>query len=142
MKFYFSAFLIFVAHFCFSQKTVTDTFVVQKNETQNEVEEIFCPVEQMPEFVGGEMALFKFIQNNIVYPSVKLEDIKSGKIVVGFTVNADGSLSDFAVKRGINKLFDEEALRVVKKLPKFIPAKIQGKAVSVRYYLPIEVYLK
>lgn len=142
MKFYFSAFLIFVAHFCFSQKTVTDTFVIPKNKTQNEVKEIVCPVEQMPEFVGGEGALFKFIQDNLSYPSIKNEEVVSGKIVISFIVNEDGSLSDFIIKKSVYESFDEEALRVVKKMPKFIPGKVNGKAVKTSYLIPFRICFK
>jgi protein TonB len=98
---------------------------------------IFQVVEQMPEFPGGEEALMKFIQNNINYPDMERENDIQGRVVVGFVVNEDGSLSDISVKKGVSSGIDKEAVRVVKKLPNFKPGKQQGKAVRVSYVLPI-----
>jgi len=98
---------------------------------------VFQVVEQMPEFPGGEEALMKFIQNNINYPDMERENDIQGRVVVGFVVNEDGSLSDIAVKKGVSSGIDKEAVRVVRKLPNFKPGKQQGKSVRVSYVLPI-----
>jgi protein TonB len=137
MKFYFSTFLIFVAHFCFSQKTGSETFVIQKNQPQNEEDLIYTIPEQLPEFKGGEMALFKFLKANLNFPATEGNNIITGKIIVAFVVNEDGSVSDIKVKKGLGRVFDEEALRVVKMIPNFVPGKHNGKPVRVPYVLPI-----
>jgi protein TonB len=101
----------------------------------------FNIVEQMPEFSGGDEALFKFITSNINYPEFEKENDIQGRVVVGFVVNEDGSLSDVAVKKGQSPGLDKEAVRVVKLLPKFKPGKQQGKAVRVNFVLPINFKL-
>ena len=98
---------------------------------------VFTIVEQMPEFPGGEGELFKFIQQNISYPAMERDNDIQGRVIVGFVVNEDGSVSDVAVKKGVSNGLDKEAIRVVKLLPKFKPGKQQGKSVKVAYVLPI-----
>ena len=98
---------------------------------------VFTVVEIQPEFPGGDDALFKFIQKNIQYPDMERENDIQGRVVVGFTVNTDGSLTDIVVKKGVSSGIDKEAIRVVKLLPKFKPGKQQGKAVRVSFILPI-----
>jgi protein TonB len=100
-------------------------------------DKIFTVVEKMPEFPGGEEAMMKFIQSNINYPDMERENDIQGRVVVGFVVNEDGSLTDITVKKGVSSGIDKEALRVVRKLPKFNPGKQQGKAVKVSFVLPI-----
>jgi protein TonB len=98
---------------------------------------VFQVVEQMPEFPGGDEAMMKFIQKNIQYPDMERENDIQGRVVVGFVVNEDGSLTDINVKKGVSSGIDKEALRVVKLLPKFKPGKQQGKTVKVAFVLPI-----
>ena len=100
-------------------------------------DKIFTVVEQMPAYPGGEEAMMKFIQANIQYPDMERENDIQGRVVVGFVVLEDGSLTDIAVKKGVSSGIDKEAVRVVKKLPKFTPGKQQGKAVKVSFVLPI-----
>ena len=102
---------------------------------------VYRIVESMPEFPGGIESMYKFIQKNLMYPdSARNHDI-SGRVVVTFVVNEDGSLTDIKVKRSVSWDIDKEALRVVKLLPKFIPGKQQGKAVKVLFDLPISFKL-
>jgi protein TonB len=98
---------------------------------------IFTIVEQMPEFPGGDAELLKFIQSNIQYPPMERDNDVQGRVIVGFTVNEDGSVSDVNVKRGVSSGLDKEATRVIRLLPKFKPGKQQGKAVKVYYSLPV-----
>ena len=98
---------------------------------------VYQVVEEMPEFPGGELAIHKFIQSNLVYPdSARLKGIE-GRVVVGFVVNADGTLSGFEVKKGVCPDIDTEALRIVKLMPPFRPGKQRGVAVPVQFVLPI-----
>jgi protein TonB len=90
-------------------------------------------------FRGGESALRKFLQENVRYPESAAEagiEIE-GRVIVTFKVEKDGSLSDIKVVRGLGPEFDEEALRVVKMMPKWLPAHTGGKVSVARYTLPI-----
>ncbi len=100
---------------------------------QDHNDKIFLVVEQQPEFPGGDIALKEYIAKNLVTPTPK----SSGKVFIGFVVNTDGSLQDFEVKKGLSPAQNEEALRLVKTMPKWQPGKQSGKAIRVRYYLPI-----
>jgi len=96
----------------------------------------------MPEFPGGDTALYRFLAENIHYPdSAKTAGIQ-GRVFITFVVNTDGSISDARVLRGIGGGCDEEALRVVKSMPNWIPGKQRGKPVRVQYNLPIKFSLK
>ena len=87
-----------------------------------------------PQFPGGESAMVKFIENNVRYPEGK---DKEGKVVVSFKVERDGSLSNIKVVRGLGPGFDEEALRVVKMMPKWNPGRTGDSISVVRYNIPV-----
>lgn len=88
-----------------------------------------------PQFPGGNSALTKFIEDNVRYPDTE-SDIQ-GRVMVTFKVERDGSLSDIRVAKGLAPEFDEEALRVAKLMPKWVPARTGGKTTVVRYNIPI-----
>lgn len=98
---------------------------------------VFMVVEHMPEYPGGDEAMMKFIQKNIQYPKMEREADIQGRVVVGFIVDLDGTITDVAIKKGVSPGLDKEAMRVVQAMPKFSPGKQQGKAVRVQYVLPI-----
>ncbi|MEO9533103.1 MAG: energy transducer TonB [Crocinitomicaceae bacterium] len=98
---------------------------------------IYDMPEQMPQFIGGADALDNFINDNKEYPPKAKAAKIQGKVYVQFVVEKDGSISDVVVRRGANKLLDEEALRVVKMMPDWKPGSMRGKTVRVRYTLPI-----
>jgi protein TonB len=104
--------------------------------------EIFTIVEDMPEFPGGEGELKKYLGNNIKYPPMAKEAGITGRVFVSFIVLEDGSISDVKILRGIGGGCDEEALRVVKSMPKWKPGKQRGKSVRVQYSLPIHFQLR
>lgn len=93
--------------------------------------------DQMPEFPGGDAALIKFLQSNIVYPQMERDNDIQGKVLIRFVVGEDGTVSDVSIVRGVSSGLDREAQRVVKMLPKFNPGKRQGKAVKVYYNIPV-----
>lgn len=95
----------------------------------------FGEVEQMPEFPGGMSALLQFLSDNINYPK-GAEDV-SGRVVVRFVVDKDGSVRDPEILKSVDPLLDAEALRVVGLLPKFTPGRLDNKPVAVHYALPI-----
>lgn len=104
-------------------------------------EEVFVIAEEMPQFPGGEAALYGFLSSNLRYPAVAHEKGIQGCVVVKFVVQKDGSVGDVSVMRSADPSLDREAMRVVKTLPKFIPGKVDGKAVNVWYTLPINFKL-
>ena len=91
----------------------------------------------MPEFPNGDDALVKWIHENIRYPAVAKDGGLKGRVVVQFVVTKDGSVGKVKVVRSGGPAFDEEAVRVVKSLPKFIPGKKNGEAVDVWWTLPV-----
>ncbi|WP_229369855.1 energy transducer TonB [Fibrivirga algicola] len=97
----------------------------------------FLAVEQMPEFPGGQAALLNYLQRTLRYPAAASSANISGRVVVGFIVNADGSLADFQLMKGLGFGTDEEALRVLKAMPKWKPGRQSGRPVRVRFNLPI-----
>lgn len=107
-------------------------------------EEIFTVVEQMPSFPGGERAMYEYLNKNIKYPEVAKEAGIQGKVYVSFVVGKDGEITDVKILRGIpgGKMCDEEAIRVVKNMPKWNAGKQRGKAVKVSYMLPIQFTLR
>ena len=104
--------------------------------------EVFQIVEEAPEFPGGEKAMFAFINKNIRYPEIARENGIEGKVYIRFIVSKDGSIRDVKVLRGIGSGCDEEAMRVVKRMPNWKPGKQRGKAVSVMFNLPFSFKLK
>ena len=98
---------------------------------------IFNHVEEMPRFPGGEPALMKWLSGNINYPKEAQEKGIQGRTTIRFVVTPDGLIKDVKVVKGFDPVCDEEALRVVNTMPKWIPGKQNGKAVYVYYSLPI-----
>ncbi len=94
-----------------------------------------------PSFVGGDNALLKFLSDNIVYPKVARDAGIYGKVIVSFVVSLDGSINDIKIVRGAAPSLNEEAMRVVNLMPKWIPGRQGNKVVKVRYMLPIEFSL-
>jgi len=97
----------------------------------------YTPMEQMPEFPGGEVMLIRFMCNNIKYPIVMQVSNVQGKVVAQFVVGKDGSLSDIRIKRSIHPAGDKEALRIISLMPKWKPGIKEDEPVSVTYILPI-----
>jgi len=106
-------------------------------EEEESANQIFTVVEEMPQFPGGDAEMLKFVSRNIRYPVIAQENGIQGRVVCTFTVNQDGSVVDAEVVRGIDPSLDKEALRVIGTMPKWKPGKQRGKAVRVRYTLPV-----
>ena len=100
-----------------------------------------CIQETMPSFRGGEQKLMEFLKDNLIYPSKAKDAGIKGKVFVEFYIEKDGTVCDAKVLRGIGYGCDEEALRVIGLMPKWSPGKQRGKAVRVRYTLPINFKL-
>ena len=103
---------------------------------------IYQIVEQMPEFPGGEEAIREFVAKNIQYPQKAIDAGAYGRVFVGFVIEPDGSVSNVTLLRGIGFGCDEEAMRVVKMMPKWKPGMQKGEAVRVSYMIPINFKLE
>lgn len=112
-----------------------------KETKKPEKEEDFIVVEQMPEFENGVKAMYEFLGKNIVYPAVARENGIEGTVYVGFVVSKDGTIRDVQIKRGIGGGCNEEAVRVVKMMPKWKAGKQNGKAVNVAFTIPVKFKL-
>ena len=123
-------------------RTHKDEIIVEEKKPEPKKEEIFTAVEQMPQFPGGEAELMKYVANHIKYPTMAAENNIQGRVVVKFVVKKDGSVGEVQVLRGKDPDLDKEAVRVVRTLPKFIPGKMNGQAVSVWFTLPINFKLQ
>ena len=110
-------------------------------EKKPEKEEVFRAVEQMPQFPGGDAELMKFLRDNIVYPAMAQENNVQGKVIVQFVVTKTGDIGEVKVVKSVDRDLDNEAVRLVKKLPKFIPGRMNGQAVNVWYTLPVQFKL-
>ena len=110
---------------------------VEVEEEEVEEQQIFQVVEEMPEFPGGMGECMKFLAKNIKYPTIAQENGVQGRVIVQFVVNRDGSIVDPVVVRGVDPYLDKEALRVISTMPKWKPGKQRGKAVRVKYTVPV-----
>ena len=110
---------------------------------EEEEEVVFVVVESMPEFPGGQQALFKYLSENVKYPVIAQENGIQGRVICQFVVNKDGSIVDVEVVRsGGDPSLDKEAIRVIKSMPKWKPGKQRGKPVRVKYTVPVNFKLQ
>ena len=119
------------------QEVIEEYVPVEVEEEEVQEQEIFQIVEEMPSFPGGEAKLMEYVAKNIKYPQIARETGIQGRVFVGFVVEPDGSISNVKLLRGIGGGCDEEAMRVIKSLPKWKPGKQRGKAVRVSYQIPV-----
>jgi TonB family protein len=110
---------------------------VSKVDMKPDKNGVYQIVEEMPQYTGGEAAMMDFVAKNIVYPQEARDKEISGRVFVSFIVEKDGSVNEVNVKKGIGGGCDEEAVRVVKAMPKWKPGKMKGEAVRVSYQMPI-----
>ena len=121
---------------------VEDTDIIYV-EPEVEEEQIFDVVEEQPEFPGGMQALMKYFRDNIKYPRVSRDNNSQGKTFVKFTVNTDGSIQDTEVIRSSGDIYlDKEAIRVIEAMPNWKPGRQLGKAVRVKFVLPVNFRLQ
>ncbi len=128
-----------------SDATIIDAVPVISASTDEDDEskaEVFVIVEDMPEFPGGELALRKWIADNVKYPVIAAENGIQGKVYVQFVVDRNGGISNARIARGVDPSLDQEALRVVNNLPKWRPGMQRGKPVRVSYTVPINFQLQ
>lgn len=120
-------------------KAVQEQVVVKEPEPEvkPKEEEIFVAVEQQAEFPGGPAAMMKWLSNNVRYPESAQQNDIQGRVIVKFVVEKDGSIGKAEILKGVDRDLDREALRVVKKMPKWQPGKNNGVAVRSYFNLPV-----
>lgn len=109
---------------------------------QNQAEITYFPFDVNPDFEGGSRAMFQFLADNIQYPKKSRRNGEEGIVYVGFVIDKTGDVVDVKVKRGVSPLIDEEAMRVVKLMPKWKAGKQDGAFVRVAFTLPIKFALQ
>ena len=114
---------------------VASVSVAQNQE--NPEKRVFDVVETMPEFPGGSAGLMKWLSDNVKYPAKAEESGIQGRVVCTFVIERDGSVTDVRVARSIDPLLDNEAVRVLSKMPKWNPGTQGGKPVRVKYTVPV-----
>ena len=120
-----------------------ETTSVAVKDTLTPDEPVFEVVEQMPEFPDGGMAgLMEYFKKNLRYPEEAKKAGMQGRVVVQFLINKNGAISDASVLRSVDRLLDAEAVRLVRSMPRWKPGMQKGKAVTVKYTLPVQFRLK
>jgi protein TonB len=110
----------------------------EKVQTLQEIsEQVYTTAEMMPQYPGGYTELNRYLFANLRYPPSAYTQRIQGRIWCSFIVNKDGSVSDIQVERAGYFAFNDEALRILKLMPSWIPGTIRGKAVRVKIYLPV-----
>lgn len=122
-----------------TKQSVEEVTVAQVSLQQDTV---YTVVEEMPMFPGGMGECMKFLTSNVNYPPEAIKKKTQGRVIVLFTVEKDGSISNPSIAKSVDPLLDTEALRVIKSMPKWIPGKLKGQTVRVKYTLPVQYRLQ
>jgi len=118
-------------------------FIFNDTKDKNDIkDEFFVFVEEMPEFPGGEKALLNYLATHINYPAIAQENGIKGKVYVSFVIDENGNINNVTLVRGVDKSLDNEALRVIRSMPKWKPGKQRGKPVKVQFNVPITFELQ
>lgn len=116
--------------FCYS----TTAFSQQKEETS----EILSAADISPVYPGGYLKMIDFIESNLEYPKQAIKSKTTGKVFVQFVVNKDGTLGNYQIIQGIGSGCDQEAIRILQKMPNWFPGKKRDELVRVEMVLPID----
>lgn len=130
---------ILLNNISFSQETKNEyiKFIKDGIEFQTNGKDTICIVDPMPEFIGGKDKLFKYLSKNLKYPDNAFEDKIEGTVFMSFIVGKNGEIINVKVIKGIREDIDNEALRIIKKMPKWKPGKQNGNPIPVQMNLPI-----
>ena len=124
--------LLFVLMLAFTALTT-----VGAQQSEKPRGKVYDVVEVMPQFPGGQGELMKYLCNKVKYPAEAQKNKIEGRVIVTFVVNKKGRIIDPTVERSAPPLLDAEALRVIKRMPKWKPGRVNGEPVNVKYRLPI-----
>lgn len=126
-----------------TEVSVSDSIQLEINEALTKLAESICEnPDVMPEFPGGPDALRKYINQNVQYPRLAAENKEQGRVFVKYIVEPDGTISSVEVARSVSRSLDNEAIRVVKNMPKWKPGTKNGIPVRVAYAVPINFQLQ
>lgn len=128
--------MVLAALLCHTPMSAQKTVIAKKNQ------KVFEVVEQMPEYPGGQVALFEFMMNNVKYPKDAEKKKVEGKVYMSFIVEPDGSISEVKPLKNVYPSLDAEGVRVISAMPKWKPGRQKGQLVRVHYVLPITFRLK
>jgi TonB family protein len=106
-------------------------------DEDEDIDYVYKIVEKKAEFPGGQRKLMEYLKKNVKYPKQALDKSIEGRVLVKFTIKKDGTIDDIRVIKGVDSILDEEAIRVVKNMPKWIPGQSRGKDVNSQFTLPI-----
>lgn len=120
-----------------TKQVVTQEVIIVEEKPKEEIIYNTANVQQKPEFPGGEAAMYKWLNEKIVYPPVAAEDGIQGRVIVEFVVSKTGAIENVKVLRGPHPALNKEAERVVKAMPAWNPGRNNGQAVKVTYTLPV-----
>lgn len=133
--------VLFIAMAAFGLNAQTENYTDFIIVTDEVSDTPFESVEQLPEFPGGQAALMSYVAQHIHYPAAAIDKGVQGRVVVRFVIEKDGRVGQTQIVRSIDPDLDQEAVRLIKSLPKFIPGKMNGQNVAVWYTLPINFRL-
>lgn len=133
--------VIFVLALLLSAHTAMHAQNNQRTERNASDEKIFDVVEQPPSFPGGQAALMSYLSKNVKYPEEALKDNVQGRVIVGFIVEKDGSVSNAKIIRSVDSALDKEAIRIVMSMPKWTPGRQNGRNVRTKYNVPVNFKL-
>ena len=105
-------------------------------------DKVYEVCEQMPTYEGGDVALLKYLTDSVKYPELAKKHGVQGRVIIGFIVEKDGSLTNVKVLRAVDRALDAEALRVVMGMPKWIPGRQNEQRVRVKYNVPVSFRLE
>lgn len=97
--------------------------------------------DRFPQFRGGSSAFYEYIRRNLIYPAVGIVNRRAGEVHLSFIIDKDGTVRDVQVTKGINQLYDEAAVKVLKESPKWLPGIKDGETIKVKYNIPIKFSL-
>lgn len=121
---------------------IADLQVIAEEPKKEDDNKIYENVEQPPSFPGGEEAMYKYLKENLNYPTIAQESGIKGRVYVRFAVMKDGSISNIKVTRPVDPSLDQEAIRLVKSMPKWSPGKQNGNPVNVYFSIPVVFLLR
>ena len=124
--------LLFILMLCFTALATAGA-----QQTEKPCDKVYDIVEVMPQFPGGQGELMKFLRNNVKYPAEAQKKKIERRVIVTFVVDKKGRVVNPMVERSVHPLLDAEALRVVKRMPKWTPGRMNGESVNVKFRLPI-----
>lgn len=129
--------VLFVLALLLSAHTAMHAQSNQNTERNASDEKIFDVVEQPPSFPGGQAALMSYLSKSVKYPQEALKDNVQGRVIVGFIVEKDGSVSNAKIIRSVDSALDKEAIRIVMSMPKWTPGRQNGRNVRTKYNVPV-----